>query len=156
MLLCFFLRHHWGGIDSSSITKSQNTFSTILLCSIAVTVLETNLTQKLCSDSPTNVYTFTAVIHFHSPFVWHLLTEEESRCDFLMHTALASRNSTARSECCNCCLTALPEPLDWAPSTKNTLQDCWMLTQAEESLEAITASNFIGRVILQVTLLGSD
>jgi len=31
-----------------------------------------------------------------------------------------------------------------------------MLTQAEEGLEAITPSNFIGRVILQVTLLGSD
>lgn len=31
-----------------------------------------------------------------------------------------------------------------------------MLTQAEEGLEAITASNFIGRVILQVTLLGSN
>lgn len=79
----FFLRHHWGGRDSSSITKSQYTSATILLCSIAVTVLETNLTQKLCSSSPTNVCTFTAVIHFRSPFVWHLLTEEESTCDSL-------------------------------------------------------------------------
>lgn len=91
-----------GGIDSSSITKSQYTFSTILLCSIAVTVLETNLTQKLCSSSPTNVYTFTAVIHFHSPFVWHLLTEEESMRDFLMHIALGFRKNTAHSECWNC------------------------------------------------------
>lgn len=36
-----------GGRDSSSITKSQNTFSTILLCSTAVTALETNDPETL-------------------------------------------------------------------------------------------------------------
>lgn len=141
----FFLRHHWGGRDSSSITKSQYTSSTILLCSIAVTVLETYLTQKLCSSSPTNVYTFTAVIHFRSPFVWHLLTEEESTCDFLMRTALGSRTSTAHCGCCKICLNTLLESSCWTPSMKNTLQDC-QRDQSEEGLEPTIASNVIAKV----------
>lgn len=95
----FFFATSLGGIDSSSITESQNTLSTILLCSVAVTVLETILTQKLCSSSPTSLDTFTAVIHFRSPFVWHLLTEEESGCDFLTHLAISFWESTAHSTC---------------------------------------------------------
>lgn len=54
--MLLFFATSLGGRDSSSITKSQNTFSTILLCSIAVTALETNDPETLFKFSYKRVH----------------------------------------------------------------------------------------------------